>query len=124
MSDTARLGWGLAVAIQVGLVWLLARRSMQALGGWESGLGRPAVVLSFVALAGGVLVVLGGLLSRLRSRRAGPSVHRSPEGVDPRSRRDQAVVRMESATGQPLRLPQIAPAVTCGRQGFCFRPRR
>src|SRR4051812_18438829 len=61
-KDAFYVGWGLAVAIQVGLVWLLARRSMQAPGGWESVLGRAAVVLSFVALAGGVLVVLGGLL--------------------------------------------------------------
>jgi bacteriorhodopsin len=62
-KDAFYVGWGLAVAIQVGLVWLLARRSMEAPGGWESVLGRAAFVLSFVALAAGVLVVVGGLLS-------------------------------------------------------------
>jgi hypothetical protein len=57
------LGWGVAVAVQVAVVWLLARRAVAGGAGWEALLGRAAVVLSVVALLSGALVVLGGLLS-------------------------------------------------------------
>jgi hypothetical protein len=62
-GDAFFVAWGLAVAIQVALVWLLAKKSLELHGGWEALLGRAAILLSFVALAAGVLVVLGGLLN-------------------------------------------------------------
>ncbi len=62
-GDAFFVAWGLAAAIQVALVWLLARRSLELHGGWEALLGRAAIVLSVVALGAGVLVVLGGLLN-------------------------------------------------------------
>ena len=62
-GDAFYVGWGLAAGIQVALVWLLARRSLDNTAGWEALLARAAVVLSFVALAAGALVVLGGILN-------------------------------------------------------------
>jgi hypothetical protein len=56
------LGWGVAVVVQVALVWALARRSMVAPQGWVPTLGRAAVVLSLVASVAGALIVLSGLL--------------------------------------------------------------
>ncbi|HET7351236.1 MAG TPA: hypothetical protein VFJ28_09870 [Marmoricola sp.] len=56
------LGWGVAVAVQVGLVWLLARRSIVGTHGWVPLIGRAAIVLSLVALVAGALVVLSSVL--------------------------------------------------------------
>ena len=61
-GNAFHVGWALAVCLQVGLVLLLARRSAARPDGWPALLGRAAVVLSFVALAAGALVLLGGLL--------------------------------------------------------------
>jgi hypothetical protein len=62
-ADAFYVGWGVAIAIQVALVGLLARRAIEARDGWEALIGRAAVVLSFVALAAGALTVLGGVLN-------------------------------------------------------------
>jgi hypothetical protein len=62
-GDAFYVAWGVAGAIQVALVWLLARRGIEGADGWEALLGRAAVLLSFVALAAGALVVLGGVLN-------------------------------------------------------------
>lgn len=54
--------WGLATALQVALVLLLARRALDARGGWESVLGRAAVLVSATALLAALMAVLGGVL--------------------------------------------------------------
>jgi hypothetical protein len=62
-GDAFYVSWAIATVVQVALVWLLARRSIEGTDGWEALLGRAAVVLSFVALAAGALVALGGVLN-------------------------------------------------------------
>lgn len=62
--DDARVtyyaGWGVAIAGQVGLVLLLARRTFDAAGRWEATLGRAAVLVSGVTLVAAVLLIIGG----------------------------------------------------------------
>jgi hypothetical protein len=56
------IGWGVATAVQFGIVLLLARRSFDATGHWEAVLGRAAVLISGIALVAAVLLVVGGVL--------------------------------------------------------------
>ena len=60
------LGWGLATAIQAGIVVLLARRTFDSTGRWEEPLGRAAVLISGLALVAAALVVLAGMITELR----------------------------------------------------------
>lgn len=53
---------GLATVVQVGVVVLLARRTFAAPGTREATLGRAAMLISGVALAAGVLAVMGGAI--------------------------------------------------------------
>ncbi len=60
------LGFGLAVLVQVGLAFVLARRALAADttdAGWVPTLARAAVVLSALALVAGVLALIGTALT-------------------------------------------------------------
>lgn len=52
--------WGLALAGQVGIVLVLARRTFDATGRWEATLGRAAVLVSGLTLVAAVLIIIGG----------------------------------------------------------------
>ena len=54
--------FGIATAVQVGVVLLLARPTLHAVGRWEGILGRSAVLVAGVALVAAALVIVGGLL--------------------------------------------------------------
>ena len=54
---------GVAILIQFGVVLLLARRAFDAPAPWQRLLARAAVLVAGIAAIGGVLAVVGGLLS-------------------------------------------------------------
>ena len=54
------VGFGVAIAVQVGVVLLLARRTLDSAVPWEGVLGRAAVLVAGVALVAAVLVIVGG----------------------------------------------------------------
>ena len=60
------LGWGLATAVQVAIVVLLARRTFDSTGRWEETLGRAAVLIAGLALVAAVLVVIAGMVNEAR----------------------------------------------------------
>lgn len=62
-EDAFYLGWGVATALQVTVVLLLARRTFGLVDRWEATLGRAAVIVSAVAIVAAVLVVAGTLLT-------------------------------------------------------------
>ena len=54
--------FGVATVLQVGLVFLLARRSLTGTGRWEPVLGRAALLVSGLALVAAALLIVGGVL--------------------------------------------------------------
>lgn len=56
------LSFGVAAAAQVGVVLLLARRTFDPAGRWESVLGRAAVLVAGVALVAAALAIIGSVL--------------------------------------------------------------
>jgi hypothetical protein len=62
-GESFYIGWGVATAVQVGLVLLLARRSLVLTDGWEATLARASVLVAGVALVAAVLVVVGGMMT-------------------------------------------------------------
>ena len=54
--------FGIATAVQVGVVLLLARPTLHAADRWEGILGRAAVLVAGVALLAAVLVIVGGMV--------------------------------------------------------------
>jgi hypothetical protein len=62
-GDAFYVSWGVATAVQVVVVLLLARRALVATGRWEATLARGAVLVAGVALLAAALVVVGGMLN-------------------------------------------------------------
>jgi hypothetical protein len=60
------VGWGLATAIQTGIVALLARRTFDSTDGWEEPLGRADVLNSGLALVAAAIAVVAGMITDLR----------------------------------------------------------
>jgi hypothetical protein len=58
------IDFGVATVLQLGIVFLLARRTLGS-GGWESTLGRAALLVSGVALVAAALMIAGGVLEEL-----------------------------------------------------------
>lgn len=59
------IDFGVATVIQVGIVFLLARRTLDAPGRWEPVLGRAALLISGISLVAAALMIVGGVLQDL-----------------------------------------------------------